>query len=126
VNIVEELTEFDIAEPATAWWIPAGEWNRYEYLYKRTPLGELSQAHTPVTLKLQSGVHLAIHEAALVDYAGMWLRRVDGQRMKAVLSPSSSGPRVSRRAPFTTPVAHAADRGGCSRDLHVRPDPESE
>ena len=54
VNIVEELTEFAIAEPATAWWIPGGEWNRYEYLYNRTPLVELGQAHTPVTLKLAS------------------------------------------------------------------------
>jgi alpha-glucosidase len=103
VNIVEELTEFDIAEPATAWWIPAGEWNRYEYLYDRTPLAELGQAHTPVTMKLASGVHIAIHEAALVDYAGMWLRRVGGQRLKSVLSPSSSGPKVVRQAPFVTP-----------------------
>ena len=103
VNIVEELTEFAIAEPATAWWIPGGEWNRYEYLYNRTPLAELGQAHTPVTLKLASGVHVAIHEAALVDYAGMWLRRVTGQRLKAVLSPSSTGPKVHRLAPFVTP-----------------------
>ncbi len=29
VDIVEELTEFAVAEPATAWWIPGGEWNRY-------------------------------------------------------------------------------------------------
>jgi alpha-glucosidase len=103
VGIVEELTEFAIAEPATAWWIPAGEWNRYEYLYNKTPLVELGQAHTPMTLKLASGVHVALHEAALVDYAGMWLRRVTGQRLKAALSPSSSGPRVRRSAPFATP-----------------------
>ena len=93
VDIVEELTEFAVAEPATAWWIPGGEWNRYEYLYNKTPLTELGQAHTPMTLKTASGLHIAIHEAALVDYAGMWLRRVSGQRLKAVLSPSSSGPR---------------------------------
>jgi len=103
VNIVDELTEFAIAEPATAWWIPGGEWNRYEYLYNRTPLAELSQAHTPVTLKTASGLHIAIHEAALVDYSAMWLRRVSGQRLKAALSPSSSGPKVSRKAPFVTP-----------------------
>jgi alpha-glucosidase len=103
VNIMAELTEFAIAEPATAWWEPGGEWNRYEYLYRRTPLNELSQAHTPVTLKAASGLHIAIHEAALVDYASMWLRRVDAQRLKAVLSPSSAGPPVQRTAPFTTP-----------------------
>ena len=51
MNIVEELTEFAIAEPATAWWIPGGEWNRYEYLYNKTPLAEVAQAHTPMTLK---------------------------------------------------------------------------
>jgi alpha-glucosidase len=103
VEIVDELTEFAIAEPATAWWIPAGEWNRYEYLYNRTPLAEVGQAHTPLTLKLESGIHVAIHEAALVDYAGMWLRRVTGQRLKAKLSPSSSGAAVRRAAPFVTP-----------------------
>jgi alpha-glucosidase len=115
VNIVEELTEFHIAEPATAWWIPGGEWNRYEYLYNKTPLAELTQAHTPVTLKFASGVHVAIHEAALVDYAGMWLRRVEGQRLKAVLSPSSSGPKVIRTVPFATPwrtLQIAADAPG--------------
>jgi alpha-glucosidase len=103
VNIEEELTEFDIAEPATAWWIPGGEWNRDEYLYHATPLTEVSLAHTPVTLKLASGVHIAIHEAAVVDFATVWLRRVDGQRLKTVLWPSSSGPKVSRSAPFATP-----------------------
>ena len=115
VNIVDELTEFDILEPATAWWEPGGEWNRYEYLYSHTPLAELSQAHTPVTIKTASGLHIAIHEAALVDYSSMWLRRVDGQRLKAVLSPASQGPKVQRTAPFTTPwrtLQIAASAGG--------------
>ena len=36
------LTEFNVAEPgATAWWVPAGEWNRYEYLTNKTPLSEV-------------------------------------------------------------------------------------
>ncbi len=103
VNIADELTEFALAEPATAWWIPGGEWNRYEYLYQRTPVEEISQAHTPATFRLASGTHVAIHEAALVDYSGMWLRRVEGRRLKATLSPSSSAARVSRTAPFVTP-----------------------
>jgi alpha-glucosidase len=103
VAIAEELTEFAVAEPATAWWIPAGEWNRYEYLYSKTPLTEVGQAHTPMTIRTQSGIHIAFHEAALVDYSSMWLRRVDGQRLKAELSPSGSGAKVTRTAPFTTP-----------------------
>ena len=103
VNIADELTEFAVVEPATAWWIPAGEWNRYEYLYNRTPLAELGQAHTPLTIRSAGGLHVAIHEAALVDYAAMWLRRVAGQRLKVSLSPSADGARVRRTAPFTTP-----------------------
>ncbi len=103
VNITDELTEFAVADPATAWWIPAGEWNRYEYLYRRTPLAEVGQAHTPLTLRLDNGLHIALHEAALVDYSSMWLRRVDGRRLKATLSPAAEGARVKRKAPFVTP-----------------------
>jgi alpha-glucosidase len=33
----------------------------------------------------------------------MWLRRVEGQRLRAALSPSFSGPKVVRATPFTTP-----------------------
>lgn len=101
--IDDELTEFAIAQPATAWWIPAGEWNRYEYLYNTTPLTELTQAHTPMTLRTGDGLHIALHEAALVDYAGMWLRRVEGQRLRAQLSPASEGWKVRRTLPFVTP-----------------------
>jgi alpha-glucosidase len=103
VAISGEQTEFDILDPATAWWEPGGEWNRYEQLYNKTPLAELSQAHTPVTIKTDKGLYIAIHEAALVDYASIWLRRVADQRLKAVLAPSSDGPSVRRVAPFVTP-----------------------
>jgi alpha-glucosidase len=103
VNIGDELTEFTIADQGTAWWIPGGEWNRYEYLYRRTPLSEVAQAHTPLTIRTEAGLHIAIHEAALVDYSSMWLRRVDGTQLKAVLSPSSQGAKVRRTAPFVTP-----------------------
>jgi alpha-glucosidase len=103
VNIVDELTEFAIAEPATAWWIPGGEWNRDEYLYRKTPLAETPLVHTPITMKLADGVHVSIHEAAVVDFSTFWLRRVDGQRLKTVLWPSATGPAVVRQAPFTTP-----------------------
>jgi alpha-glucosidase len=103
VNIAEELTEFAIADEGTAWWIAGGEWNRYEYLYNRTPLSEVAQAHTPLTIRTGAGLHIAIHEAALVDYSSMWVRRVAGTRLKAVLSPSSQGAKVQRQAPFHTP-----------------------
>lgn len=103
VKIVEELTEFDVVPDGTAWWIPAGEWNRYEYLYNTTPLREVTMVHTPITVRTASGLHLSFHEAALVDYSAMWLRRVENGRFRAQLSPSSDGWKVRRTAPFHTP-----------------------
>ena len=103
VKIIDEQTEFAVADRATAWWEPAGEWDSLEYQYEKTPLAELSQAETPVTIETGKGLFIALHEAALVDYASMWLRRVDCQRLKAHLAPGSLGPSVVRAAPFSTP-----------------------
>lgn len=102
-NVAEELTQFDLAQPAEAWWSEAFESNREEYLYHHTPVAEVGTAQTPLTVKLADGTHIAFHEAALVDYAGMNIAKVVGGRLKAVLTPSASGAKVSRDAPFATP-----------------------
>ncbi|MBB3763150.1 glycoside hydrolase family 97 protein [Sphingomicrobium lutaoense] len=104
VRIADELTEFNLAEDGTAWWIPAGEWNRYEYLYEETPASAVSMAHSPLTFRLDNGTHLAIHEAALVDFAGMWVKRTTGTNFRATLAPTgSSASRAVRDTPFATP-----------------------
>lgn len=103
VKIGEELTEFSLARDATAWWIPAGEWNREEYLYHRTPVQQVGDAQTPITFKFDDGTHLSIHEAALVDYSGMNLTRVEDRRLKADLTPGIGEGKVVRAAPFDTP-----------------------
>jgi len=103
VRIADEITEFDIAPAGTAWWIAGGEWNRYEQMYQKTPIDAVATAHTPLTMRLEDGTHLAFHEAALVDYSGMWLKRIEGRKFRATLAPSSRGPRVVRDLPFHTP-----------------------
>ena len=103
VKISEELTEFALARDATAWWIPAGEWNREEYLYHRTPLRQVGDAQTPITFKFEDGTHLSIHEAALVDYSGMNLTRVEDRKLKADLTPGIGEGKVVHAAPFDTP-----------------------
>ncbi|MEO8672601.1 MAG: glycoside hydrolase family 97 protein [Tahibacter sp.] len=103
VIIDGELTEFDVVPAATAWWVPAGEWNSYEYLYNRTPLTEVGMAHTPMSIRTEAGLHIAFHEAALVDYAAMYLRRVELQRFRVELPPAAEGWKVRRSAPFNTP-----------------------
>jgi alpha-glucosidase len=102
-NIAEELTQFNLAQPAEAWWCEAFESNREEYLYHHTPVAEIGTAQTPLTVKLADGTHIAFHEAALVDYAGMNIAKVVGGELKAVLTPAATGAKVSRAAPFPTP-----------------------
>lgn len=103
VMIDEELTEFALAGKAQAWWIPGGEANRYEYLYRHTPADEVGTAHTPITFRRDDGLHVVIHEAALSDYSAFWLQRIDGQRFRTRLAPSSQPWKVRRSAPFHTP-----------------------
>ncbi len=102
-HILDELTEFSIAQDGTAWWLPAYEWNRAEYLYDRTPISSVSLAQTPMTMKLADGTHIALHEASLVDYSGMWARRVEGTRFRVSLVPGAGAAKVTRDAPFVTP-----------------------
>ncbi|EGD58223.1 alpha-glucosidase [Novosphingobium nitrogenifigens DSM 19370] len=103
MRIADEETEFSIVPKGTAWWITGGDWNRYEQIYQKTPIDGVATAHTPVTMRLDDGTHIAIHEAALVDYAAYWLKREDGQKFRTTLSPSSRGARVVRDLPFDTP-----------------------
>ena len=114
VNIGAELTEFTVADPGTAWWLPAFEYNRAEYLYNRTDIDSVGVSQTPLTMRLEDGTHLSIHEAALVDYSGMNLRRVEGGKFRAMLTPGLTSAAVVREAPFHTPwrTLQIADQAG--------------
>lgn len=104
LNAAEELTEFNVARTGEAWWIPGGDWNRYEQIYAHAAIDAVSTAHTPMTMKLDDGTHLSFHEAALVDYSGYRLWRVEGQRFQTALAPSGRGAaKVTRVLPFATP-----------------------
>ena len=102
-NIAEELTRFAVHSDGEAWWDPAFESNREEYLFNRTPISAIATAQTPMTMKLADGTHLSFHEAALVDYSAMNIARVEGTVLKAVLTPGSGGAKVVRDTPFSTP-----------------------
>ena len=103
-EITDELTEFRIDPAAKTWWIPAAGWNRYEELYHETELEAVPRAHTPITLELpDQGPFLSIHEAALVDYAGMWLNQRRHGTLEADLAPWSDGTKVKVKGAFNTP-----------------------
>jgi alpha-glucosidase len=105
-QIEDELTTFHLAADPTTWWIRAYEFNRYEYLYEETELSDAgSHLHTPLTMAFdeEEGPFVSIHEAALLDYAAMSLRRVGPTAYEADLAPWSTGTKVYAEAPFQSP-----------------------
>lgn len=122
VLIKDELTEFNLTEDYTTFWIP-GDWDIYEHLYSTTKLSKINAlskrnhpslgqtyipenaVNTPVTLVGENGLHLSFHEAALVDYAGMTLK-VDTENLafkSNLVGSRNTEYKVKRTAPFHTP-----------------------
>ena len=122
--VQQELTEFQLLGDHTAWWIP-GDYDSNEHRYTTSTISaidgmpyvkeetaiatkyipDLKNVATPITFKTAEGIHLAIHEAALVNFPAMQMR-VDNATRKftANLVPSPYGP-VRARIPanFATP-----------------------
>jgi alpha-glucosidase len=112
--ITDELTEFALTGDHTAWWIGAYQDNRYEYLYQQTKLSGMEKVHTPLTMRAADGLHLAIHEATLVDYSSMTLASQPGNTLKCDLVPWADGIRVRAETPLSTPwrTVQIAERAG--------------
>jgi len=103
-EITDELTEFRFAEDPKAWWIPANDpTHRYELQYRTSALSTLPEVHTPLTLVGLDGLALVIHEADLVDYAGMNLTGDWDRSLQVTLPAWADGVKVRGRAPFRTP-----------------------
>lgn len=102
VSIMDELTEFNVGRETESWWIPSRQYNRYEYLYRNTPVDDIQMVHTPLTLR-KGQVHMALHEAALIDYSGMSLEQEREGVLEASLAPRSDGKKVVVNTPFKTP-----------------------
>ncbi|MGB6221164.1 glycoside hydrolase family 97 catalytic domain-containing protein, partial [Haloferula sp.] len=97
--------------------------DRYEYEFVDAPLSELphKHCHTPMTMKTKDGLHLSLHEAALVDFASMTLERKEGNVLKAALVPWSDGVLVrgsgSLKSPWRT--LQVADTAAGLADSHL-------
>jgi len=115
--ITEELTEFQLADDAKAWWIPSNRprLDRSEMLYSSSPVSVIDSIQTPLTMATRDGrTFIVIHEANLVNYARMNLAgpRLDNRRLHVALAPMSGGVKVQGRTPFVTPwrTIQLADR----------------
>ena len=102
VAVTDELTEFRPTGDLKAWWFESRQKDRDEYLYRSGPLNEVKIAETPFTLE-RPGLFLSVHEAQLVDYSSMTLKRTGPNTFKADLMPWPDGVLVRRTGPFQTP-----------------------
>lgn len=106
VEITDELTQFNLAEEAAAWWTPALAGEQYEYLYRNTNANKMGLVHTPVTLKTTSGLYLSLHEAALHNYSTMNLQSAgkNGAITASLVPLSKTTPvKVKLTTPAVTP-----------------------
>lgn len=103
--IMEEKTEFILAEDPDAWWLQAYIPNRYEHLNIVSKASEIDTAATPLTMKTANGLYLSFHEAALTDYSSMSLINRGGNKFQATLFPWMDGTnhKVRAKTPFVTP-----------------------
>ncbi|MEO8564118.1 MAG: glycoside hydrolase family 97 protein [bacterium] len=115
-EVSDELTEFALADNASAWWIASNRprLDRSEQLYSEGPVSTLDSVQTPLTMKMSNGTYVVIHEANLVDYPRMFLAgpRMESRMLKAALAPWVDGVKVRGRTPLVTPwrTIQIADR----------------
>ena len=100
--IQDELTEITLAHDAKAWSIPTNRTSYFEGLYTCDLLSRKDTVCTPLTIEYEKDLYLAIHEAALEDYASINITpqlssEGDAERavrLKTALTPWQSGVKV--------------------------------
>ena len=121
-TILDELTEFNLAEDSPSWWIPAYEYRRYEFLYANTLISEISRdkfselvenlsgprigpeaVQTPFTTQRKDGTVITIHEANLANYSSMALKATGTKKLECDLFPWSDGTKVKTSVPMQSP-----------------------
>ena len=80
--IQDELTEIALAHDAKAWSIPTNHTEYFEGLYTCDLLSRKDTICTPLTIEYEDSLFLAIHEAALEDYASINLTPVEREKIK--------------------------------------------
>lgn len=107
LTVMEEVTEFQMTGDHTTWW-QAGDWDSNEHWYATTKISKIdgriylnetaistqfipdyAACQTPVAMRTADGTHLAIHEAALVNFPAMQLKVNNAtKKFSAFLIPS--------------------------------------
>ena len=106
-QIMDELTEITLAHDAKAWSIPSNRTEYFEGIYEADLLSRKDTVCTPLTIEYEDSLLLALHEAALVDYASINLTPRTGNdgsvRLLTALTPWQNGVKVYCQDETRTP-----------------------
>lgn len=102
VEVIREDSQFALVGDHQAWWYNALGQERDEYLYTQTDARRITLAETPLTMRRSDGLHISIHEAALVDFPSMLLAGNAAGTLSARLMPWPDGVLAKKSGPFTT------------------------
>ena len=102
VAVTDEYTSFHLGDGYQAWWFEAHDKANLEGQYLSGAAARVKTAETPFTLQGERGF-VAIHQAALVDYASMYLEQRAPGQFKTSLYKWFDGVAVKKQGPFTTP-----------------------
>lgn len=100
--IVDEITEINFTKNPTMWWSMA-DFNTYEKSFNRTSADSMSWAAVPFIGRRADGLHIAVNEAAVVNYPDMTLKNMGAGLFKTELTPWQNGVKAYVKAPFETP-----------------------
>ena len=104
--VQEELTEIALAHDAKAWSIPSNHTEYFEGIYTCDLLSKKDTVCTPLTIAYEDSLFLAIHEAALKDYASVNLTPRSAEKgvmLLTALTPWQSGVKVYVEGELKTP-----------------------
>ena len=105
--INDELTEITLAHNAKGWSIPSNHTEYFEGIYKSDLLSKKDTVCTPLTIEYEKDLYLAIHEAALVDYASINLTPRSGDNgaviLLTALTPWRNGVKVYAKGEMKSP-----------------------
>ena len=105
--LMDESTEITLAHDAKAWSIPSNRTAYFEGIFTRDMLSRKDTVCTPLTIEYEDNLYLAIHEAALEDYATLNLTPRTGEnggvRLLTALTPWRSGVKVYAEGELKTP-----------------------
>ncbi len=108
--LTDELCGFNFPEDYTCWAVNYGSYTTsQEVEHFERKLSDITPEMViglPLTIKINENCYAAVTEAALVDYAGMYLKRATGRegfKLRTALAPRKGQPENGDKVVFTTP-----------------------